>query len=406
MKIFKKEVSRQKLLYGGLIATFAILYGATAFVSWYHAVTFFNIANAIWLSYILSFVAEVGQASALFSLLLTENKKEWLTWFVMVILTMLQVIGNVESSYDWIIKHGDGVESFRKSILFWVQTENTDTFKVIIAWITGAVLPVIALSMTALVAQNLDLNVHKAKTKLDDDSKPEVQPDEKLEWRVVDGKMNPDHIKFVEDQTKINESKISDPNVKPNEPVIDAKDLISEISRMRPTKEDLDELEKLLNAKKPIEKVPPEEEIKEDDFKAEQEKIEKERNYSNEVPPVDQLTKDEAELEVIPHFSDEEVYKMNEDERENSYQEDSDALDEDVENLIPEGPTGDNGIEAGIGTSGTPINEEVVITHNNGLVEAIVETPPENKDEEEKKRIEEERLERIRAIARDNLKKK
>jgi hypothetical protein len=241
MKLFKKEISRQRLLYGGLITTFTILYVATAFVSWYHAITFFNIANAIWLSYILSFVAEVGQASALFSLLLTENKKEWLTWFVMVILTMLQVIGNVESSYDWIIKHGDGVESFRKSILFWVQTENTDTFKIIIAWITGAVLPVIALSMTALVAQNLDLNVHKAKTKLDDDSESEINSNLNQEWRVVDGKMNPEHKKFVEEQSKINESQISDP-VKPIEPLIDAKDLISEISRIRPTKEDLDEL--------------------------------------------------------------------------------------------------------------------------------------------------------------------
>ena len=150
MKLFSKEISREKVLYGGLIITFAVLYLATAFVSWYHAITFFNIANAVWLSVILSFVAEIGQASALFSILLT-HKQKFLTWGVMVILTTLQVIGNVVSSYDWIITHNSaGVEGFQKSILFWMQTTDSEVFKVVIAWISGALLPIIALSMTAL----------------------------------------------------------------------------------------------------------------------------------------------------------------------------------------------------------------------------------------------------------------
>ena len=33
----------------------------------------------------------------------------------------------------------------------------------------------------------------------------------KDEWRVIDGKMHPDHVKFVEEQSKINESLISEP---------------------------------------------------------------------------------------------------------------------------------------------------------------------------------------------------
>ena len=195
------------------------------FVSWYHAITFFNIANAVWLSLILSFVAEIGQASPLFSILLTKNSSKWLTWAVMTVLTLLQVIGNVDSSYAWIVAHGAGVEAFRRSILFWVQTEDTDTFKIIIAWITGALLPVIALSMTALVAQNIELRTKKIKTALDEE-------EEKKFEKVPAEQIEP---------------------VKSTELVIDAKDIISEVSKVRPTEEDLQVLDQILKTKTPKE---------------------------------------------------------------------------------------------------------------------------------------------------------
>ena len=115
MKLFKKNYDREDLLHLGLIVTFAILYVATAFVSFYHAITFFHIANAIWLSIILSFVAEIGQASVLFSILLTDNRNKFLPWVIMIILTSLQVIGNVVSSFDWIVTHNDaGLENFKR----------------------------------------------------------------------------------------------------------------------------------------------------------------------------------------------------------------------------------------------------------------------------------------------------
>lgn len=145
-------------LYKWLIITFIALYAGTAFVSFYHSITFFNIANTIWLSVILSLIAELGQASVLFSLLLTKNKNNWLAWTIMFLLTSLQVVGNVVSSYKYIsVTNAIDFTYFQKSVLFWVSNTNADMFRVIIAWITGGILPVIALSMTALVADNLKL---------------------------------------------------------------------------------------------------------------------------------------------------------------------------------------------------------------------------------------------------------
>lgn len=147
--------SNNKYLNYALIGTFAILYLATAFVSFYHAIEFFNLANERWLSVILSLVAEIGQATVLFSLLMTTNKNKFLPWFVMFILTALQVIGNVYACYMFIeVSNSPNFEFFQKSILFFLE-ESPQGMKVIVAWITGSLLPIIALCLTSLVADSL-----------------------------------------------------------------------------------------------------------------------------------------------------------------------------------------------------------------------------------------------------------
>lgn len=404
MKLFV-NFDRNKWLYNGLIITFIILYAATAFVSFYHAITFFNIANAIWLSVILSFVAEIGQASVLFSILLTDNKNKFLPWAIMVILTSLQVIGNVVSSFDWIISHNDaGVDGFKRSILFWVQTGDPEMFRVIIAWISGALLPVIALSMTALVAQNIELR-----------------------------------------EKKLKEPVLPEPTAAPQEePVVDAKDIISEVSKFRPTEEDFEKMDKFLKTKVPIVKPPIEEEpiVKDteryikpteapvalskeevssmnhveerpiptvspriptvsDEFDEPEESDEPDEDFgpidlTDEIPdqisygaPFDEpIYNPEISQEVVPALSDEEVHEMNLNEHERV-----DELDEEVERLSP----------------------DVDISHTNGLVDRvipkIIELPEKVQEtpvipKEEKSHITEEQLEKIRRLAQDNLKKK
>ena len=398
MGIFK-NFDRNKWLYNGLIFTFIVLYGVTAFVSFYHAITFFNIANAIWLSILLSFVAEIGQASVLFSILLSEeNKSKFLSWAIMIILTSLQVIGNVVSSFDWIVAHNDaGLDGFKRSILFAVQAEDDEMFRVIVAWISGALLPVIALSMTGLVAQNINIVEEKKKLK---------------QYVEVTG------------------------NTPSQESVINATDIISEVSRVRPTEEDLENLSKLLDKKVPIEKPPiendilgrtEEEIIKNEDLlkeevkrikdimeKAEKissPKIEANDNLIKETDPTNEDLKEEEEV-VVPALSDEEIHEMNLDDYEkeniNEPDEPDDFVPVDLTDEIPD-----------------QILPEIAIKQNNGLIETVQieeektldETPPlielEKTPNETPEiitppieRLTPEQLERIRQIARDRMLKK
>ena len=223
-------------LYKWLIVTFIILYAGTAFVSFYHSIMFFSIANAVWLAIILSLIAEIGQASVLFSLLLTKNKHSTLAWSIMFLLTALQVIGNVVSSYDWITKHDGAVESFKQAILFSMNIANPEMFKVIIAWITGGILPIIALSMTALVADNMKLKEEEADSKKEETQeygKDELPPDGDVGvTNVVEEPVQP-----VEAVQKIPKSRT--PRQKKTKGVVKGKNI-----KLKPVK-DLDSIKKI-----------------------------------------------------------------------------------------------------------------------------------------------------------------
>lgn len=143
---------------------FIVLYTAIAFVSTYHAIAFFNLSNPTWLAVILAIAFEVGQAGVLFSILTNtdDNDKKTLPWILMGTLTIVQVLGNVFSSYKWMIIHNaDQIDYFTKSVLFFVQSPNPEYNYVMISYITGAILPVVALCMTSMVASMLKRNQTK-----------------------------------------------------------------------------------------------------------------------------------------------------------------------------------------------------------------------------------------------------
>lgn len=147
-----------KNLYWALIITFALLYLCVGFVSTLHSITFFNITNSIALAVLLGLTYEIGQASVLFSILLTKNKDKFLPWSLMFLLTALQITANVYASFKFMANSGSTDWTYwYKSILIGVQSSNPETYQIIISWISGALLPVVALGMTALVAENIKM---------------------------------------------------------------------------------------------------------------------------------------------------------------------------------------------------------------------------------------------------------
>lgn len=147
-----------KILYKVFIWTFIVLYAGTAFISYCHSIEFFNIGNENWMSYILGAIFELGQATVLASLLLTNNKKTLLPWLLMILLTAVQVIGNTYSVFKFMsLSENNYYIYLSKPLLFWIEGISQDTVMIIIAWIIGAMLPIVALAMTSMVTNQMKL---------------------------------------------------------------------------------------------------------------------------------------------------------------------------------------------------------------------------------------------------------
>lgn len=161
-----------------LIILFSLLYIAVGFVSTYHAISFFAISNENWLAIILAIAFEIGQAAVLFSLL-TNKTKKIMPWILMSVLTLVQVLGNVYSSYSYmIINHPDQVKYFTDSVLFYLQDPDPQVNQVMISYITGAILPIVSLCMTSMVVNAAGLESQSKPEKYEhtaDDLAPVVE---------------------------------------------------------------------------------------------------------------------------------------------------------------------------------------------------------------------------------------
>lgn len=144
------------------IILFSILYLCTAFISTIHAVSFFALANSLWMGIILAVTFEVGQAAVLFSILTdAKNRKRIMPWCLMGLLTLVQILGNVFSSYKYLMTTQSSTENlkyFKEPIFVWTNLPDNIT-TVIVTYLIGAILPIICLSLTAMVTGYLDNSV-------------------------------------------------------------------------------------------------------------------------------------------------------------------------------------------------------------------------------------------------------
>lgn len=152
-------MKRNKTLYNIFIGGFVILYIATALISLCHAIEFFTIGNVKWMAITLAAVFELGQMVVLSSLILSDNKKTFLPWILLTVLTSVQVVGNVYSVYKYITLSATEYYVYLQKPLidWWLSGVSQEMIIVIISWIIGALLPIIALFMTSMVANNIKL---------------------------------------------------------------------------------------------------------------------------------------------------------------------------------------------------------------------------------------------------------
>ncbi len=210
----------RSVFYKGLIWSFVALYFLVAFISFYHCIAFCLVGNPMWISVMMSFAFEVGLALTLFSILTTDNNKTLVPWVLMVLLTIVQICGNVYSVFKYMVESGTNFYTYiQGSLLHWfVDDLPQGDIMSIISILLGALLPVVALLMTDMVANNIKLKMREQEESgKEDDTKTEERDISGDQEEKDDTKEQPsqgviavaDPEEYPRVETKLNEEAIS-----------------------------------------------------------------------------------------------------------------------------------------------------------------------------------------------------
>ena len=204
-----KQFFTKRNIYIGL---FAILYLIVAFSSFWHAIEFFALTNHSWMSIILAFAFEVGQAAVLLAILTSaKDRSKFTPWILMCILTLVQIIGNVYSSYKYIMLNAsENLRYFKEPIFIWTDLPDAQA-TVIITYISSAILPLCALLLTSMITNYLEDNGK------DDEGETEEEVDKETDEEIQEEKPEKEienkpeeEIEDKPEEENINESNINE----------------------------------------------------------------------------------------------------------------------------------------------------------------------------------------------------
>ena len=210
-----KKFLTKRNIYIGL---FAILYITVALVSLIHSFAFFGLANDNAMSIMLGTTFEIGQAAVLLSILTSKkDRSRIMPWCLMILLTAVQVLGNVYSSYKYLMTHSTGdLRFFKEPIFIWTTLPDAQA-TVIITYIVGAILPIVALCMTSMVSNYIE---DTSNEDIEDTSNENIDDNNKLEKHPTEVPKDYNDIEVpAEEPTKETIEESNGPIEESNEPI-------------------------------------------------------------------------------------------------------------------------------------------------------------------------------------------
>ncbi len=147
------EKNKKSKLVWVLIIAFILTPLITSVASTIHVINFFQLSNGFGLALTLAMAFEIGALSALAGLVALDKINKNVVWFIFLILTVFQIMGNVYFAYDYLsVKMINNPELIKNwTELFGLMDEDQILVKRIIAIFSGGLLPVVSLAFLDLL---------------------------------------------------------------------------------------------------------------------------------------------------------------------------------------------------------------------------------------------------------------
>jgi len=162
-------MKNKKTLFWVILSSFLLIPLIVSVISTIHVINFFEISNNRGLAIALSLSFEIGALSALAGLVVLNKINKNVIYFIFILLTMYQMMGNTYYAYDIIsqkmLTNPDLIKNWAE--LFNFDIEDSVVMKRIIAIISGAVLPIVSLCF-------LDLSVDYIKKSNSDETSENI----------------------------------------------------------------------------------------------------------------------------------------------------------------------------------------------------------------------------------------
>ena len=130
---------KDKLISRFVIGTFVTLYLLVSIISTIHVIDFFEMSNPYWLAVTLAIGFEIGAAASLASLIILDKMNKTVVWALFLAITLMQMQGNMYYAFINLNDYNAWSE------LFNLIEEDPLYQKRILAFVSGAILPLIAL---------------------------------------------------------------------------------------------------------------------------------------------------------------------------------------------------------------------------------------------------------------------
>jgi hypothetical protein len=130
---------RDNIIKWSIISIFVGLYAMVSIISTIHVIDFFRLSNPNWLAITLAIAFEVGAAASLAAIIILDRTSRWLVWALFVIITLMQMMGNMYYAYTHLTDYAFWAE------LFGLSEEEPIFQKRVLSIVSGAILPIVAL---------------------------------------------------------------------------------------------------------------------------------------------------------------------------------------------------------------------------------------------------------------------
>lgn len=217
---------RDNIVKWSIISIFVGLYALVSTISTIHVIDFFKLSNPDWLAITLAIAFEIGAAACLGAIIILNKTSKTLVWILFILITLMQMTGNMYYAYSHVQNYQGWAE------LFGLVEEEPIFQKRILAFISGAILPIVALgfikSLVDYIRPSEEKSVSSFPTSVND--------------QITDSVTQSIH---VEDDIEEEDDIEVDP---PNENLINAKRVWDTVKELReeglletPTKEDIED---------------------------------------------------------------------------------------------------------------------------------------------------------------------